>query len=81
LPNFPKDLLNKYVLNCVSKIQKMTDISSRNRVVRLVSVYIQSLIRNKIELFDNVLIEVGRFSMDFDKIKEANALYKLIKSI
>lgn len=79
-PEFPKEFIDIYVLNCVQKCEKLTDKFVKNRLVRLVCVFIQSLIRNKIIISPEIMVEISTFCVEFNKIKEALALYKLIKS-
>lgn len=79
-PKFPKEYLNIYVLNCIQKCQNVPDKVMKNRFVRMVCVFIQSLIRNKIGITNEVAIEITTFCLEFNNIKEASALYKLLKS-
>lgn len=53
----------------------------QKRLVRIVSVFLTSLIKAKVIVFNNEMnISIQQFCLDFGKVPEANALQKLVST-
>jgi hypothetical protein len=52
---------------------------NKNRMVRLVCVFLQSIIKSKSISLSEVFLDVQAFCIEFSAIKEANGIYKMMQ--
>eukprot|EP01100_Stratorugosa_tubuloviscum_P015215 TRINITY_DN8597_c0_g1_i1.p1 TRINITY_DN8597_c0_g1~~TRINITY_DN8597_c0_g1_i1.p1 ORF type:complete len:418 (-),score=166.75 TRINITY_DN8597_c0_g1_i1:9-1262(-) len=73
----PKEFVHMFITNCFTACDEYVEKFSQNRLVRLVSVFLQSLVRNKIISCEELKMELTEFCLKFNKIKDVSVLYRL----
>lgn len=77
----PSEAIHFFISNCIQECKNTIEGHySRKRLVRLLCVFITSIIKNKLATSNELNAEISNFCLEYTDIKEANQLFKLIKS-
>lgn len=77
----PNEFLQVYISNCLSCCENTRDKTQQTRLVRLVSVFLKSLIENKALILNETQKEIQAFCVDFANVREAAALFRLLRNM
>jgi len=73
----PQEYIQVFIKNCMNQCRNSNENKvSKNRMVRLVCVFLQSIIKSKIINLQDITVDVQAFCIEFSLIKEANTIFK-----
>jgi CCR4-NOT transcription complex subunit 11 len=74
----PEAFLHLYMSNCMSSCVNVRELNLQRHLVRLVCVFVQSLVRNCVVDVRDLHVELSAFCIEFASVPEATALFHLL---
>ncbi|KAL2915793.1 hypothetical protein HK105_204740 [Polyrhizophydium stewartii] len=77
--DLPQEFLHLFVASSIAACDAIRDRFMQSRQVRLICVFVQSLIHNKVIALQDYVIDLQTFCLEYSRVKEAAALYRMVR--